>query len=110
MAVRESFALFMNYLDFQAYVGIANHNSGFAATDEVLAQSHIQDAQEVLKVGCGIGVGSVYVVSKHGCCVMGVDISVKMLKGSRRRLEPKATFPGLSWTIPEMRSLNLPKA
>jgi SAM-dependent methyltransferase len=69
----------------QAYVGITKHNGGFAATNELLALCHIADAQEVLDVGCGIGVGPVYIARRHSCRVVGVDISEKMVEWSRRR-------------------------
>jgi SAM-dependent methyltransferase len=82
--VKDSSAYF-KYLDFQAAVGITKHNGGFAATDELLALCHIADAREVLEVGCGIGVGPCYLAKKHGCHVVGVDISEKMLAWSRLR-------------------------
>jgi len=74
-----------NYLDMQAYVGITKHNGGFGATNELLLLCHIEDAREVLNVGCGIGVGSAHVARKYGCRVAGVDISEKMIEWSRRR-------------------------
>ena len=48
----------LDYLDMQAYVGITKHNGGFGATDELLSLCHIQEAQEALNMGCGIGIGS----------------------------------------------------
>jgi cyclopropane fatty-acyl-phospholipid synthase-like methyltransferase len=51
----------IKYLDMQAYVGITKHNGGFAATNQLLSLFHIEEAREVLNVGCGIGVGSDYV-------------------------------------------------
>jgi len=74
-----------SFLDMQAYIGITKHTGGFEATDELLSLCHIEDAREVLNVGCGIGVGSAYVASKYGCHVVGVDISEKMVEWSRRR-------------------------
>jgi SAM-dependent methyltransferase len=85
MAAQPNAQSALNYLDFQAYVGITKHNGGFAATNELLALCHIKDAQEVLNVGCGIGVGSAYIASKYGCRVVGVDISEKMIEWSRQR-------------------------
>jgi arsenite methyltransferase len=73
------------YLDFQAEVGITKHVGGFAATDELLSLCHIEDAKEVLNVGCGIGVGVAYIARKFGCRVVGVDISEKMIGWSRLR-------------------------
>lgn len=75
----------VKYLDMQAYVGITKHNGGRAATDELLALSHIENAREVLNVGCGIGISSAYIAKKHGCRVVGVDISEKMIEWSRKR-------------------------
>jgi len=75
----------LNYLDMQAYVGITKHNGGFGATDELLSLCHVEDAQEALNVGCGIGVGSAYVARTYDCRVVGVDISEKMIAWSRRR-------------------------
>jgi SAM-dependent methyltransferase len=87
----------LDYLDMQAYVGITKHNGGFEATDALLSLCHVKDAQEVLNVGCGIGVGSAYVARTYGCRVVGVDISEKMIAWSRlrareERVEDKVEF------------------
>ncbi len=97
MATRENAQLAVKYLDFQAYVGITKHNGGFEATNELLSLCHIEDAHEVLDVGCGIGVGSAYIARKHSCRVVGVDISEKMIEWSRlraqeERVEDKVQF------------------
>jgi ubiquinone/menaquinone biosynthesis C-methylase UbiE len=75
----------IQYLDMQAAVGITKHNGGFEATDELLSLCHIEQARQVLNVGCGIGVGPAYIARKHGCRVVGVDISEKMIEWSRLR-------------------------
>jgi arsenite methyltransferase len=87
----------MNYLDMQAYVGVTKHIGGFEATNELLSLCHIESAREVLEVGCGIGVGAAYIAKKHGCHVVGVDISEKMIEWSRKRaredgIEAKVEF------------------
>ena len=74
-----------SFLDMQAAVGVTKHIGGFDSTDELLGLCHIEDAREVLNVGCGIGVASVYIAKKYGCNVVGVDISEKMIEWSRRR-------------------------
>lgn len=73
------------FLDMQAEVGVTKHIGGFKATDELLSLCHVEDAREVLNVGCGIGVGSAYVARKYGCHVVGVDISARMIEWSRKR-------------------------
>jgi ubiquinone/menaquinone biosynthesis C-methylase UbiE len=85
MATGQNAQVVLNYLDMQAYVGITKHNGGLEATDELLSLCRIEDAQEVLNAGCGIGVGSVYVARRHNCRVVGVDISEKMIEWSRLR-------------------------
>jgi SAM-dependent methyltransferase len=75
----------LDYLDMQAHVGITKHNGGLEATDELLSLCHIGAAREVLNVGCGIGVGSAYVARTHGCHVVGLDISERMIAWSRLR-------------------------
>ena len=74
-----------NFLDMQAYVGVTKHSGGFEATNELFSLCHIEDAHQVLNVGCGIGVGPVYMAKKYNCHVVGVDISEKMIEWSRRR-------------------------
>lgn len=73
------------FLDMQAAVGITKHIGGFEATQELLSLCHIENAQQVLNVGCGIGVGSTYIAKKYDCHVVGVDISEKMLEWSHQR-------------------------
>ena len=75
----------MTYLDLQAYAGVTKHMGSFEATNELLALCHTENAQEVLDVGCGIGVGPAYMAKTYGCRVVGVDISEKMIEWSRQR-------------------------
>jgi arsenite methyltransferase len=49
------------YLGMQAEVGITKHVGGFSATDELMSLCHVENAKEVLNVGCGIGVGVAYI-------------------------------------------------
>jgi ubiquinone/menaquinone biosynthesis C-methylase UbiE len=73
------------FLDLQADVGITKHIGGFEATNELLSLCHIEEAREVLNVGCGIGVGSAYIAKRYGCHVAGVDISQRMVEWSWQR-------------------------
>ncbi len=87
----------IRYLDMQAYVGITKHIGGREATDELLSLCHIENAREVLNVGCGIGISCAYIAKRHGCRVVGVDISEKMIEWSRQRarqerIEDKVEF------------------
>jgi len=85
MAINENTQLGMNFLHMQAHVGMTKHVGGFEATNELLSLCHIEEAHQVLNIGCGVGIGSAYVARKYGCHVVGVDISEKMIEWSRRR-------------------------
>lgn len=69
----------------QAAVGVTKHTGGFEATRELLTLCHVQEAHEVLDVGCGIGVGPAYIAKTFGCRVVGVDISERMVDWAQRR-------------------------
>jgi SAM-dependent methyltransferase len=74
-----------DYLDFQSIVGITKHMGGLGATKELLALCHVDEAREVLEVGCGIGVGPANLARDHGCRVVGVDRSEQMIEWAHRR-------------------------
>lgn len=73
------------YLDFQAAVGITKHTGGAAASRDLLAMCHVDEAAEVLEVGCGIGVGVANVARDHACRVVGIDRSEQMIEWAHRR-------------------------
>jgi len=85
MTIEKQHSSSVNFLDMQGTIGVTKHIGGFDATNELLSLCHIENAWEVLNVGCGIGVGSIYIAKKYGCQVVGVDISDKMVEWSRRR-------------------------
>jgi arsenite methyltransferase len=74
-----------SFLDMQAHVGITKHIGGLPATKTLLARCHVEQAVEVLEVGCGIGVGPARTARMYDCRVVGVDISERMIEWSRRR-------------------------
>ena len=85
LSVAKNVPVAMPFLDLQAALGITKHPGGYAATDELLALCQIEQAKEVLNVGCGIGVGAVYIAQRFGCHTVGVDLSEKMIAWSRQR-------------------------
>ena len=93
------------FLDMQAAVGVTKHPGGYAATDELLALCHIEQAHEVLNVGCGIGVGSVYIAKRYGCCVVGIDIADKMIAWSRQRAREEGVADKVAFQVADLRAL-----
>jgi arsenite methyltransferase len=96
----------LTYLDMQAYVGITKHVGGRAATDELLSLCHMAQAREVLMVGCGIGVSCAYIAKKHGCRVVGVDISEKMIAWSHKRAHEERVEDKVEFRVADV--LDLP--
>ena len=74
-----------SFLDMQAYVGISKHIGGLPATKALLSLCHVENAREILEVGCGIGVGPVLLARKTAAHVVAVDISEKMVEWARQR-------------------------
>jgi SAM-dependent methyltransferase len=85
------------YLDIQAEVGITKHMGGYPATDRLHQMCHLDQAQEVLEVGCGIGVGPAYVAKQFGCRVVAVDIAEKMLSWARERARREGVLDHLTF-------------
>jgi ubiquinone/menaquinone biosynthesis C-methylase UbiE len=73
------------YLDFQSLVGITKHMGGAGATKELLAMCHVDEARDVLEIGCGIGVGPANLARAHRCRVTGIDRSPRMIEWARKR-------------------------
>ena len=74
-----------SFFDFAAEVGLTKHMGSLAATEALVESCHIGKDSYVLDVGCGVGVTPCYLAKKHGCRVVGVDISPKMVERSRER-------------------------
>jgi SAM-dependent methyltransferase len=93
------------YLDIQAEVGISKHMGGYAATDILHCLCCLEEAQEVLEVGCGIGVGPSYIVKEFGCRVVAVDISEKMLSWARQRARREGAVDRITFRQADIREL-----
>jgi len=93
------------YLDIQAEVGITKHMGGLAATDTLHRLCHLEEAQEVLEVGCGIGVGPAYIAKRFDCRVVAVDISEKMLSWARQRARREGVVDRITFHKADIREL-----
>jgi len=93
------------YLDIQTEVGITKHMGGYAATDTLHRLCHLEEVQEVLEVGCGIGVGPVYIAKRFACRVVAVDISEKMLSWSQQRARREGVLDRITFRQADVREL-----
>jgi ubiquinone/menaquinone biosynthesis C-methylase UbiE len=78
---------------------------GYEATDTLHILCHVEEAQEVLDVGCGIGVGPAYIARRYGCRVMAVDLSAKMLAWAEQRARREGVSDLVSFRQADVREL-----
>ena len=95
----------VDYLDMQAELGISKHQGGIPATRRLLALCHIERASEVLDVGCGIGVGPAYIARTHGCRVVGIDCSPRMIEWARERARREGVEDLVDLQVADLRQL-----
>jgi ubiquinone/menaquinone biosynthesis C-methylase UbiE len=96
----------VSYLDFQAQVGITKHNGGPEATASLLSRCRVDQAQEVLYVGSGIGAGPAWIAKRFRTRVVGVDISPKMIEWSWQRAREEGILPRVDFKVADI--LDLP--
>jgi len=77
------------YFDLQAVWGITKHSGALQATQELAAECLVGTDSYVLVVGCGVGLTPCYLAKQHGCRVVGVDISQRMVDRSVERARKK---------------------
>jgi len=94
-----------SFLDMQAYVGITKHIGSLPATRALLALCHVEDAREILEVGCGIGVGPAHAARTYDCRVVGVDISERMIEWSRRRAREERVQDRIEFRVADVLAL-----
>ena len=94
-----------SFLDMQAYVGITKHIGGLPATRTLLSLCHVENAREILEVGCGIGVGPAYAAKTYDCRVVGVDISGRMIEWSRRRAREERVQDKVEFQVADVLAL-----
>jgi ubiquinone/menaquinone biosynthesis C-methylase UbiE len=78
---------------------------GLAATDTLHRLCHLEEAQEVLEVGCGIGVGPAYIAKRFDARVVAVDISDKMLSWARQRARREGVADRITFRQADTREL-----
>jgi ubiquinone/menaquinone biosynthesis C-methylase UbiE len=76
----------LSYFGMQSSWGVTKHPGGKRATDELAAMCHIGPESYVLVVGCGVGATPCHLAQKHGCQVMGIDLSTKMVEWANKRV------------------------
>jgi arsenite methyltransferase len=93
------------FFDFAAEVGLTKHIGGVEATEALVELCHIGQGKYVLDVGCGVGVTPCYIAKTHGCRVVGVDISDKMIERARERSERENVADRVEFRVADAQDL-----
>lgn len=94
-----------SFFDFAAEVGLTKHIGGLEATDELIRLCHIDKDSYVLDVGCGVGATPCYIAKKHGCRIIGVDISARMVDRSRERAQREKVTDRVEFKVADAQDL-----
>jgi len=94
-----------NVFDFQAEVGLTKHPGSLEATEELVESCRIDEGKYVLDIGCGVGVTPCYLAKRHGCTVVGVDISQRMIERSKERAKRDGVEDRVEFRVADAQSL-----
>ena len=94
-----------SYFELQADWGITKHIGGLKATEELIELCHIEEGKYVLEVGCGVGITACYVAKRHGCRVVGVDISERMIDRSVERAKREGVEDRVEFKVADVQNL-----
>lgn len=93
------------YFEFQAVIGITKHMGGLRATEELIELCRIDRGKRVLEVGCGLGRTACYIAKRHGCMVVGVDISERMVDRSKERARREGVEDTVEFKVADVQNL-----
>ncbi len=93
------------YFELQAYWGVTKHMGGLKATRELVELCHINKGKYVLVVGCGVGITPCYLAKKHGCRVVGVDLSERMIGRSKERAKREGVKDKVEFRVADAQNL-----
>jgi len=87
----------LTYLELLSYLGMTRHLGGLEATRELIELCQIDRGKYILDVGCGIGKTPCYIAKRHGCRVVGVDLSERMIDWSNERAKREGVEDGVEF-------------
>ena len=93
------------YFNLLAEIGHTKHFGGLAATKRLLEIIKPKPGHEVLDVGCGVGIGPVFLAEKIGCRVVGVDITPRMIQRAQDRAQRKGVTELVDFRVADMHAL-----
>ena len=93
------------YFNLLADIGHTKHIGGLKATGRLMELVAPQSGDQVLDVGCGVGIAPVFMAKQFGCLVTGVDITPRMVERARDRARREGLQDLTSFRVADMQSL-----
>ena len=93
------------YFSLLAEIGHTKHIGGIEATKRLVALIEPRAGDEVLDVGCGVGIGPVFLAEQFGCRVVGVDITPRMIERAQERADRHGVRDLVSFRVADMHRL-----
>ncbi len=105
LSSEETPALESFYWEMLADLDLTKHLGGLKATNELIELCHIEEAEYVLDVGCGVGATPCYIAKKYGCRVVGVDILRRMIERSKERANREEVEDRVEFIVADAQAL-----
>lgn len=96
----------ISYFGLQAYVGTTKHMGGFETTQELIDLCHVDEAEYVLEVGCGVGATTCYLARTFDCRVVGLDLRESMVARCRERAKREGVADRVEFRVAD--ALDIP--
>ncbi len=93
------------YFNLLAEMGHTKHIGGMAATERLMDLISPKASDNVLDVGCGVGIGAVYLAEQFNCRVVGVDITPRMVERAQERAERHGQVDRVAYRVADMHAL-----
>ncbi|MBN1247231.1 MAG: class I SAM-dependent methyltransferase, partial [Anaerolineae bacterium] len=97
-----------DYFGMLADLGMTKHLGSLTATEDIVEGCHIGPETLVLDVGCGVGLTPCYLVRTHGCRVIGVDITPKMIVRAQEEAQRRGVAERVSFCVADAQALPFP--
>jgi SAM-dependent methyltransferase len=93
------------YFELLAEIGHTKHIGGMAATNRLLGLIDPQAGDAVLDVGCGVGIGPLFLAEHFSCHVLGVDITPRMIDRAWERALRHGVSDSVRFCVSDMHDL-----
>jgi SAM-dependent methyltransferase len=93
------------YFNLLADIGHTKHIGGLKATGRLMELIAPQSGNQVLDVGCGVGIAPVFMAKQFGCHVTGVDITPQMIERAEERAVREGVQDLTEFRVADMHAL-----